>query len=147
MSIETGQNLGNHVKMPTTIIAVFLLGLIAIVSSVISLFSENLVYLKFAVLILSLALPFLAFVARTYCTGLQDRIIRTEMKIRLRDVLDADLAKRAESELRISQLVGLRFASDAELPELVAKVLDEKIGKGSDIKKLVTDWQGDYHRV
>ena len=44
-------------------------------------------------------------------------------------------------------MVGLRFASDAELPELARKVLDENITKATPIKKLVKDWQPDTLRV
>jgi hypothetical protein len=54
-------------------------------------------------------------------------VIRVEMRVRLRDVLPADLQDRI-SELTPRQLVGLRFASDAEL-------------------KAVTHWQGDYLRA
>lgn len=146
MSQETGQNLSNHPKVPKDIMVVFGFALVAIILSVVSLFSENILYLKLAALDLGLGVAVLGFVARTYSTKLQDRIIRTEMKIRLRDVVDADLAALAEG-LTLSQLVGLRFASDAEMAGLVTKVLDENIASGGEIKKLVTDWQGDYFRV
>jgi hypothetical protein len=42
--------------------------------------------------------------------------------------------------------VGLRFASDAELPALVQRALDEKLSR-ADIKKAITDWRPDYSRV
>jgi hypothetical protein len=76
----------------------------------------------------------------------QDRLIRLEMRLRLRDVLPADLQPRI-SELTARQLVGLRFASDAELPELVRRVLTGSLGSTADIKKAVTHWQGDYLRA
>ncbi|MFP6585058.1 MAG: DUF6526 family protein [Candidatus Hydrogenedentota bacterium] len=146
MSEETGQNLANHPKVPKDIMVIFGLALVGIILSVVSLFAESILFLKLAALFLGLAIAVLAFVARTYCTKLQDRIIRTEMKIRLRDVVEADLATRADG-LTISQLVGLRFASDAEMAGLLTKVLDENIASGGEIKKLVMDWQGDYFRV
>ena len=146
MSEETGQNLKNHPKFPKDMMVVFGLGLVAVGLSVTSLFSENILFLKLAAFDLSVAVLLLGFVARTYCTKLQSRIIRTEMRIRLRDVLDGDLAARAEN-LTYPQAVGLRFASDAEMAGLVAKVLDENIATAVEIKKLVTDWQGDYFRV
>ena len=49
--------------------------------------------------------------------------------------------------MTIKQLVGLRFASDDELPELLRRVLNENIQDPDVIKRLVQDWQGDYHRV
>jgi hypothetical protein len=44
-------------------------------------------------------------------------------------------------------MVGMRFASDSEMPELFRKVLDDDIQDATPIKKMVKDWQGDYHRV
>ena len=84
--------------------------------------------------------------ARRYCTKLQDRIIRLEMRIRLEKILPADL-QAAIPTLTIPQLIGLRFASDAEMPDLVRKVIAENIEDRTAIKKMVKDWQGDYDRV
>jgi Family of unknown function (DUF6526) len=47
----------------------------------------------------------------------------------------------------LDQLISLRFASDAELPALARKVLDEKLNDRKTIKKLVKDWQADYLRA
>jgi hypothetical protein len=49
-------------------------------------------------------------------------------------------------ELTDSQFVGLRFASDAELPALVQRTLDENLSL-ADIKKAVADWRPDYSRI
>jgi hypothetical protein len=73
-------------------------------------------------------------------------VIRLEMRLRLREVLPADLQARIP-ELTPPQLIGLRFASDAELPELVRRVLTGSLENPRDIKKAVTHWQGDYLRV
>ena len=50
-------------------------------------------------------------------------------------------------ELTTRQLVGLRFASDAELPDLVRRVLAGSLANPTDIKKAVAHWQGDYLRA
>jgi len=50
------------------------------------------------------------------------------------------------AELSDSQIVGLRFASDAELPALFQRAIDEKLSR-SDIKKAITEWRPDYSRV
>ena len=101
--------------------------------------------LGFWLLLVSLALLVMAGRLRSYATHLQDRIIRLEERLRLASVLQEPLRSRI-AELTGSQLVGLRFASDAELPALVQRALDEKLSR-SDIKKAVTDWRADYSRV
>jgi Family of unknown function (DUF6526) len=76
----------------------------------------------------------------------QDRLIRLEMRLRLAGLLPADLQARIP-EFTMDQLASLRFASDAELPGLARKVLDEKLADRKTIKKLVKDWQADYMRA
>jgi hypothetical protein len=61
-------------------------------------------------------------------------------------VLPAELRPRIP-EFSVAQLVALRFASDAELPDLARKVLEEKLTDRKVIKKLVRDWQADYLRA
>lgn len=77
---------------------------------------------------------------------LQDRIIRMEMAVRLERVLGS--MRRADiARLTLSQLIGLRFASDAELPELVDATLAGKLVAREDIKRSVKSWQADWLRV
>src|SRR5262249_22647843 len=96
-------------------------------------------------LLISLALLVMAGRMRSYATHLQDRIIRVEERLRLAAILQEPLRSRIAA-LADSQLIGLRFASDAELPALVQRALDEKLSR-SDIKKAVSDWRPDYSRV
>ena len=146
MAEQSGQNLANHVVNPKHAFVVLFLALITIILGVAGLITSNVQVVSAGFITAGLGIAGGMLTARGYCTALQDRIIRTEMKIRMRDVLDADLADKGEG-LTISQLVGLRFASDEEMPDLLRKVLDENISSGGEIKKLITDWQGDYHRV
>jgi hypothetical protein len=97
------------------------------------------------VLLVSVALLVLAGRLRNWATHLQDRVIRVEERIRLAAILPDPLRSRME-ELSDSQIVGLRFASDAELPALFQRAIDEKLSR-SDIKKAITDWRPDYSRV
>jgi hypothetical protein len=97
-------------------------------------------------LLLALALVVLFFYARTFVLTVQDRVIRLEMRLRLAELLPADLRPRIP-EFSVGQLVALRFACDAELPALARKVLDEKLSDGKAIKQLVKDWQADYLRA
>jgi hypothetical protein len=84
--------------------------------------------------------------ARSYPIVVQNRLVRLEMRLRLERVLPDELKGRI-GELALGQLIALRFASDAELPDLTRRVLDEGISKADDIKKLVRDWQPDFLRV
>lgn len=96
--------------------------------------------------IVSVALVFIALYARSFALRAQDRIIRLEMRLRLRELLPADLQPRI-NELTLNQLVSLRFAGDRELPGLVGRVLTDGIQERKVIKQLVTDWQADDLRV
>ena len=96
--------------------------------------------------LVAVALIIVALFARLFALGAQDRVIRLEMRLRLRELLPEDLQGRI-NDFTPTQMVGLRFAGDAELPELARKVLDENITKMTPIKKMITDWQGDYFRV
>ncbi len=90
-----------------------------------------------------------AFVAigktRGYALKVQDRLIRLEERIRLASVLQEPLRSRI-GELTDTQLIGLRFASDAELPALVQRAIAEQLSR-KDIKKSVTTWRADTARV
>ena len=84
--------------------------------------------------------------ARGMVLKVQDRLIRLEERLRFERVLPADMHARI-SEFTIDQLVALRFASNAELPELARKVLDEKIVDRKEIKQLIKTWRPDFARA
>jgi hypothetical protein len=98
----------------------------------------------FAVLVAAAILT-TCFLARIMALTAQDRLIRLEMRLRLQGLLPPDLMGRF-NELTRSQLVGLRFASDAELPELVRTALTNKTSQ-RDIKKMIKQWEADHIRV
>lgn len=84
--------------------------------------------------------------ARVMAVTVQNRVVRLEMRLRLREVLPPALAARIR-ELTTSQLIGLRFAGDAELPSLVERTLKGEFARTRDIKRAITDWQSDYLRA
>ena len=68
------------------------------------------------------------------------------MRLRLERILPPEMQGDI-LKLTIPQLIGLRFASDAEMPALVARVLAENIQEPKPIKQMVTDWQADHARA
>jgi len=96
--------------------------------------------------LMAVAIVVAFFYARIFALTVQDRVIRLEMRLRLRELLPAELQPRIH-ELTRRQLVALRFASDRELPALVRRVLDERLVDAKTIKSLVQDWQADNLRA
>lgn len=96
--------------------------------------------------VLAVGLMMLYWYARTFATTVQNRVIRLEETLRMERLLPADLKPRI-GELALGQIIALRFASDAELPDLVRKVLDERIADKKVIKALVKDWRADHLRA
>jgi hypothetical protein len=84
--------------------------------------------------------------SRTFALGVQDRVIRLEEQLRLERVLPEDLRAPARG-LDAKQLIGLRFASDRELPDLVRRVLSGELATQKSIKQAVTEWRADHQRV
>ena len=145
MAAEQEQNYANHVRIdPMFHQVIFFLSLIAILLAlwiVIRYFSLSAIEL----LLLAVVLLLVALRLRAYATKLQDRIIRTEERLRLQALVTGPSASRI-GELTIDQLIGLRFASDAEVPALVDRTLAQNLSK-TDIKKAIVHWRPDNYRV
>ena len=93
-----------------------------------------------------LALVVVWFKARRNAQIMQDRIIRLEMQLRIRALLPTE--RHVEiAKLSLRQLVALRFASDAELPGLITRVLAGELTTPDAIKQQVRDWRADELRV
>jgi Family of unknown function (DUF6526) len=97
-------------------------------------------------LLMGVALFLGALFARVFALAAQDRVIRLEERMRMRELLPEPLRARIP-EITREQIIGLRFASDEELPALVAQVLQGNIQKRDDIKKMVKTWRADDHQL
>ena len=97
-------------------------------------------------LVIAFLLIVTALFARVFALKAQDRVIRLEEHLRMRDLLPQDLKGRI-NDFSAEQLIGLRFASDAELPGLAATVLRDNVHKRDAIKKMVKNWRAADLRV
>ena len=94
----------------------------------------------------AVALICLGLSARLFALTVQNRVIRLEMRLRLRDALPVDLQPRIP-ELEVGQLVALRFASDEELAALAAQVIRDRITDKKAIKQMIKRWNPDHLRA
>lgn len=95
--------------------------------------------------LVSIALFVLAVKTRMYSIKVQDRVIRLEEKMRIASLVSASELVELES-LTEKQYVALRFASNAEVPELARRAVREKLAP-KQIKEAVTSWRPDEWRV
>lgn len=86
------------------------------------------------------------FYARVFPLGVQDRVIRLEERLRMQQVLPDDLKGRI-MEVRTDHIIGLRFAPDEELPDLVRKVLAGELADRKSIKAAIRNWRADNQRI
>ena len=140
------QNFKNHMKFVPVfhffVLPVLLFNVGWAIYRVIHAPSANVV----VALIVAIALLLAALYGRMFALAVQDRLIRLEMRLRMEGVLPTELRPRI-SEFSVNQLVALRFASDAELPELASKVLAANLQDRKTIKQMIRNWQADDLRA
>ncbi len=131
-----------HRPLPTQIaMALWLLAAVAFVGTIAFEWNTRDVAIGF----LMASIVVLIATSRLYTVGLQDRIILLEMKIRCAEVLPAG-EDRKLARLSPKQVVALRFASDAELGELLERAVREQLSP-RDIKKAIRSWTPDLLRT
>lgn len=124
----------------------FVLGPILLINFVVALVvairAPHHLALHIWLVVISVALFLMAVKMRLYSLRVQDRVIRLEERMRV-----AALVPQADvSRLSIPQLIALRFASDGELPALVARTLAENLDPKA-IKSSIQSWRPDYARI
>jgi len=95
--------------------------------------------------VVALALGIAAVALRVMALTVQDRVIRLEETLRLTRIMPSRTADIAR--LSRHHMVGLRFASDAEVPGLVDRILAGEISSRKDIKAAVRAWRADHLRA
>ena len=139
------QNVKNHQRYVfswhiLTGLAVIAL-LIGAIRNVLQSSRENL-YSATLILLVALILLSMFWYARAFALKAQDRAIRAEENLRHFALTGKLLDKR----LNMAQIIALRFAPDEELPSLAQKTANENLSNGA-IKKEITNWRSDHHRV
>ena len=152
MAEQVPQSLANHRRFDPSfhffLVPVFVMALVMAFIHFFAHFADSDFRDNFhAILLILLAVAFLVLVFKTrlYALKVQDRVIRLEERLRLLQLLPEPLRARIP-ELTESQLCGLRFASDAELPNLAERALNEKLSR-PDIKKSIQNWRPDNWRI
>jgi len=145
MADRAPQNFSNHTRFDPPfhffILPVFA---ITLIMTIVHLVRRPGLHSAWLVIVMIAALAAI-FKIRLNALKVQDRVIRLEERLRLASLLDPALRPRIP-ELTESQLIALRFASDAELPALAARALNEKLAR-AEIKKAIQHWRPDYWRV
>ena len=139
------QNFSNHVKKhPLFHHFIIPVSLALVIASAVNLWmSFGLVAIL--LFVISILLHLVAFIARDYAKKNQDRIIRSEMRLRYFLLTGESFAEK-ESQLSFGQLAALRFATDEELiPLLKAKTTYTLSPK--EIKERIREWNPDHMRV
>ncbi len=139
------QNFKNHAKMVPGFhyltLPAILIFLIASVNYFIQSSAEN-KDLAIMLCLLSVIVFLLAWYARGFALKAQDRAIRAEENFRYY----LATGKVFPKELRMGQIIALRFASDDEFVALCAKAIAENLSN-KQIKELIKNWKADHNRA
>src|SRR5438046_224831 len=120
------QNFKNHARFVplyhfiagTLVIAIFGGSIVNLIHA-----DEHTHYSAALLVAVSFVLIVLFWYARAFALRAQDRAIRAEENFR-HYILTG---KALDSRLKMRQIIGLRFASDAEFPELARKAIEESM--------------------
>jgi len=141
------QNYANHRQyVPMYHLVLFSLQLAILIGSVVNLVKSigdhQRIYSASLIVALTLALFILSFLARIFALKAQDRAIRAEENLRH----FALTGRLLDPRLGIRQVIGLRFASDAEFVALAGRAAKENLSEDA-IKRAVQKWRADTYRV
>jgi hypothetical protein len=145
MKMKQTQNFKNHtifLKGFHGLLSIGILGLAGGGVSYILQGDDNATYPASLFILISLLLTVIMWYLRIFPLKAQDRAIRAEENLR-HYVLTGKLLP---PNLKISQIVALRFAPDDEFLPLIEQTLDKNLTQ-KEIKKEVKNWKSDEYRV
>lgn len=141
------QNFKTHARyVPLYHIALYIILLLCLITSswnlvrALSFHSGRLVAVTLVGLVLAGLI--IAWYSRVFALKAQDRAIRAEENLRHFSLT----GKLLDSQLHLSQIIALRFASDEEFLELAKRAAAENM-KAANIKQAIRNWKADHHRV
>ena len=139
------QNYKNHGRMvPGYHYVLFILIMAMLIGGIINAIKsghENF-YSATLLILAAVILLFLSFYARSFSLKAQDRSIKVEENFRHYFLTGKPLS----NDLTMRQIIGLRFASDEEFPDLAKKAVSESLSE-KDIKESIKNWKADNYRV
>lgn len=143
MSKLKAQSYDNHKKFaPLYHFVLAPISLIVFIVSVVRMFKEQFSYTSLFEFGISLCVVLLVAVVRQFATQLQDRSIVQEEKFRHVQLT----GKPLDARLSWKQIIALRFAADESFPQLCVKAAETGM-EPAEIKKSITEWREDHHRV
>lgn len=146
MAEKAPQTFANHVRFhPPFHFFLIPCSLVLLILTIINVVRHSGELEAWILLLIGVMTPVALLLIRLNALRVQDRVIRLEERLRLASILPEPLRSQIEA-LTERQLVALRFASDAEAPGLVEKVLKNAMPE-RDIKKAIVTWRADVFRV
>ncbi len=139
------QNFKTHRKwVPGYHIISFLAIIALIVGSIRNLIytQDDNLYSASLLVLVSFILLFMFYFLRAFALKAQDRALKVEENFRHYLIT----GKPLNADLSMRQIIGLRFASDEEFPDLAEKAAKEKLSE-NDIKKAIKNWKADIYRA
>ncbi len=144
------QNFKNHVRRDLPFLSTLLVLFANVIVTIVTCISNAIhhgthhLILHVWLIIVSVALLVIAATARQRDLKVQDRVIRLEERLRYSALPES--ARVAAAKLTNKQVVALRFASDGELPALIARTVAEDL-EPKLIKQSIVNWRADTDRA
>mgnify|MGYP000477645564 CR=1 FL=1 len=139
------QNFKNHARLVKGFHGLLSLSILALLAGAITYFftaAQGHAYPASLFILTAFIFLVIVWYTRSFPLKAQDRAIRAEENLRYY-VRKGSLLP---AELKLSQIIALRFAPDEEYDALLARALKEGLSQ-KEIKAAVKNWKPDHHRV